>query len=132
MNRAGRLLNARLAGLIAELGHTDTLVIADAGLPIPPGVERIDLALVPSVPGFVETLEVVTAELAVESAVIAQEMASRSPELHQRTLDALGDLPVRTVPHEELKQRSASARAVVRTGECTPYANVILVAGVTF
>lgn len=132
MRKSGRLLNARLAGLLTELGHTETLVVADAGLPIPPGVERIDLALVPSVPAFVVALEAVMTELQVESAVIAEEMAARSPELHHETLRLLGDLLVTAVPHEEFKRMCASARAVVRTGEFTPYANVILVAGVTF
>jgi D-ribose pyranase len=118
--------------VLAELGHTDTLVVADAGLPIPPGVERIDLALVQSVPGFLHTLEVILAELAVESAVIAEEMAERSPDVHRHTLRLLEPRSVHIVSHEELKRRTAAARAVVRTGECTPYANVLLVAGVTF
>ncbi len=69
------MLHARLLMVLAELGHTETLVIADAGLPIPSVVERIDLALVPSVPGFVETLRAVLGELAIESAVVAEEMA---------------------------------------------------------
>lgn len=132
MRKSGRLLNARLAGLLTELGHTETLVIADAGLPIPPGVERIDLALVPSVPGFIETLKAVQVEFAMEAAVIAEEMATRAPELHEKTLGLLGDLPLTAVPHEQFKRMCASARAIVRTGEFTPYANVILVAGVTF
>jgi D-ribose pyranase len=112
-----------------ELGHTDTLIVADAGLPIPPGVERVDLALIPSVPGFLQTLEAILDELAVESAVLAEEM---STELRRETCRLLGDRPVRVVRHEELRRLSASARAVVRTGECTPFANVLLVAGVTF
>jgi D-ribose pyranase len=114
------------------MGHTDMLVIADAGLPIPPGVERIDLALVASVPGFLETLKPVVQELTVESAIMAEETARRSPELDREIRRVLGELPLRTISHEDFKRLSASARAVVRTGECTPYANVILVAGVTF
>ena len=130
--RTSGLLHARLSAVLTELGHTDVLVVADAGLPVPPGVERIDLALVPGVPGFLQTLDAILRELAVDSAVIAEEMVERSPEVHRETLRLLGERPVRMVTHEELKRRSASARAVVRTGECTPYANVLLVAGVTF
>ncbi len=126
------MLHARLLTVLAELGHTETLVIADAGLPIPPVVERIDLALVPSVPGFVETLRAVLGELAIESAVVAEEMATRSPDLYSQTVQLLDGRQVRTIPHEELKRLTASARAVVRTGETTPFANVVLVAGVTF
>lgn len=132
MRTTGRLLHGRLAGLLAELGHTDLLVVADAGLPIPPGVERIDLALVASVPSFLQTLEAVLEELAVESAVLAREMADAAPDLHRQTCHLLEPRPVRLASHDELKALSASARAIVRTGECTPYANVVLVAGVTF
>ena len=127
--RTSCLLHARLAGLLNELGHADTLVIADAGLPIPPGVERIDLALVASVPGYLQTLQAILGELAVESAILAEEM---SPVLRRDTCRLLGDRPVRVVGHEEFKRLTTSARAVVRTGECTPYANVLLVAGVSF
>jgi D-ribose pyranase len=131
MRKSG-VLHARLAAVLTELGHTDLLVVADAGLPIPPGVERIDLALVPSVPGFVETLRAVLAELAVESAIVADELVERSPGMFAQLKGLLGELPMQTVPHNDLKRLTAGARAVVRTGECTPYANVILVAGVTF
>ena len=111
------------------MGHNDTLVIADAGLPVPPGVERIDLALVAGVPSYLQTLQAILEELAVESAIFAEEM---SPSLRRETCRLLGDRSVHVVAHEELKRLSAAARAVVRTGECTPYANVLLVAGVTF
>jgi D-ribose pyranase len=130
--RKSGVLHARLAALLTELGHTDTLVVADAGLPVPPGVERIDLALVPSVPGVIDTLQAVLAELAVESAVVAEELVERSPAMSTALNRLLRDLPVRSVPHEEFKRLTASARAVVRTGECTPYANILLVAGVPF
>jgi D-ribose pyranase len=130
--RTSGLLNGRLAGLIAEMGHTDMLVVADAGLPIPPGVERIDLALVPSVPAFVQTLQPILAELVVESAIIAEETGQYSPHLAAELHRVLQDRPISVVTHDELKRLSASARAVVRTGECTPYANVVLIAGVSF
>jgi len=100
-----------LAAVLTELGHTDMLVMADAGLPIPPGVERIDLALVPSVPGFRQTLQAIVAELAVESAVIAEEMDHRSPALARETRGLLSKCAVRVVSHAELKRLTASARA---------------------
>lgn len=45
MKKTG-ILNARLMGLITALGHKDTFMIADAGMPIPKGVEIVDLVLV--------------------------------------------------------------------------------------
>ena len=130
--RKGELLNQPLTNVIAGLGHQDELVIADAGLPIPAQTERIDLALTANLPGFLETLRVVLSELEVESAVIAEEMASVSPQMHQDLLALLGDLPLEVVAHEGFKEMNAQARAVVRTGEFTPYANIILRAGVRF
>ena len=124
MKKSG-ILNARLAGLIAALGHGDALVIADAGLPIPRGVEVIDLAVVLGTPGFWPVLDAVLDEMVVESATVAEEAAALTSAFEER-------LPVKTVSHEELKRISCTARAVIRTGEATPYANIVLTAGVAF
>jgi D-ribose pyranase len=130
--KKGVLLNQPISAVIAGLGHTDKLVIADAGLPIPRKPERIDLALTKGMPGFLETLTVVLAEMEVETAVIADEMETASPELYAALRDILGDIPIETVTHLIFKEMTRSARAVVRTGEFTPYANIILIAGVVF
>lgn len=126
------ILNQPLSAVIAGLGHLDQLVVADAGLPIPVGPERIDLALKEGLPGFVETLKVILEEVQVESAVVAEEMVSTNPQVYKQLAYILGDIPIKTIPHVEFKQRTGEARAVVRTGEFTPYANVILIAGVVF
>jgi D-ribose pyranase len=126
------LLNYPLSSVIASLGHTDTIVIADAGLPIPVTAERIDLAVKEGLPLFLEVLKATLDEMQVESAIIASEMAQVSPELHKALADMLGDIPVTQVAHAAFKAQTAFAKAVVRTGEFTPYANVILVAGVIF
>lgn len=124
------LLHAELSRILTAMGHTDLIVVADAGLPVPAGVPCIDLAVVPGVPGFFDVLRPVLAELKVEEATVAAELSPLAKEL----IDDLAgnEFPVRTVSHEEFKQLSARAKAVVRTGECTPYHNIILSAGVTF
>ncbi|GBD09394.1 D-ribose pyranase [Candidatus Thermoflexus japonica] len=126
------LLNAPLSQVVAQMGHGDLLVIADAGLPIPPAVQRIDLAVRPGLPSFLDVLDAVLEELHVEKAVVAVEMRDRSPTLYSAFRERLASIPLEHVPHETFKAMTASARAVVRTGECTPYANVILVSGVIF
>ncbi len=131
MKKTG-LLNLPISNAIASLGHTDKLVVADAGLPIPNSTERIDLAVSKGVPAFLDVLKAVLAEMQVEQAIIADEVAAKSPEFHKCLLEALGTIPVKTVPHETFKTMTSDARAVVRTGEFTPYANVILVSGVVF
>lgn len=137
MKRNG-LLNAPLNSAIAHLGHTDTLVIGDAGLPVPDGPQRIDLALRPGLPGFFDVLESVAGEMVIERATIAGELAdaaflTRLRQALDRFAAAQGrPIALERVPHDALKQASARARAIVRTGEFTPYANIILHAGVCF
>ena len=131
--KRSHLLHAELSQVIAALGHGDMLVIGDAGLPIPHGPRRIDLALTRGVPTLAEVLRAVLSEMQVERALVAREALAPLAE---------GQLPAwcegqlqrapETVSHEELKQLSARAKAVVRTGEFTPYANIVLCAGVVF
>lgn len=125
-------LNQPLSEVIAGLGHMDTLIIADAGLPIPVGTQRIDLALTQGVPGFLATLRVILEEVQVERAIIAEEMIDASSTIYEQLQNLLPETPIETISHTELKQRTSSARAVVRTGEFSPYANIILVSGVVF
>jgi D-ribose pyranase len=127
------LINQPLSNVIAGLGHLDTLVIADAGLPIPPSTQRIDLAVTRGIPSFLDVLQAVLTELKVQSVIIADELKENSPLMYRQLLDIFGEgVPIESVPHEQFKQYTRTARAVVRTGEFTPYANVILVAGVVF
>jgi D-ribose pyranase len=126
------LLQSDLSYIIATLGHLDTLVIADAGLPIPGETMRIDLALTKGVPGAAQTLKVVLDEMKVEKMILAEEVKDRNPKFLAEVRELLPGVPVEFVTHSELKTRTAQARAVVRTGEFSPYANVILVSGVVF
>ncbi|WP_107850476.1 D-ribose pyranase [Oceanimonas marisflavi] len=134
------LLNSHLSTLVARLGHTDEITLGDAGLPVPAGVERIDLAVSPGLPGLEGTLGALLSELQLEAVVLAEEIKTVSPDLHQRLLDQIaaaahaqgGDIAVSYISHAEFKRRNGHSRAVVRTGECTPYANLILCAGVPF
>jgi len=129
------LLHAELSHVIAQLGHGDMLVIGDAGLPVPDGPRRIDLALTPGIPRVEDVLRAVLSEMEVESAVIAQEALDRQggalPDWCAGQLAERGTVPT-AVSHDALKALSARAKAVVRTGECTPYANIVLVSGVAF
>lgn len=126
------ILNPQLSRVIAELGHTDALVIADAGLPIPVGIERIDLALTGGIPSFMDVLSAILGEMQVERAVIASEMQTSSPQLYAQIDATINGCPIGEVPHVEFKLLTARARAIVRTGEFTPYANIILYSGVVF
>lgn len=129
MKKAG-ILNRHLAGALAELGHGDGVLVCDAGMPIPDGPRVVDLAFRAGVPAFAEVLEGLLAELVVEGATAATEVRAANQEA-ARLLD--GHFPsLELVSHERLKELSAGARLIVRTGEARPYANVLLRCGVFF
>lgn len=131
MKKTG-IINQPISSVVSGLGHTDRLIVADAGLPIPDDVTRIDLALKEGVPSFLETLEVILSEMQVESAIIASEIKDKNSELEKGMLELLGDISIEYVPHEKLKTETKMAKAIIRTGEYSPYANVILISGVVF
>jgi len=123
------IINAPIASVIAHLEHSDMLTVADAGLPTPETTQRIDLALKPGTPGFLETLEVVLSEMYVEKAYVSEDILTISPHIYTGIQTLLGNLPIEALPHSEFKKLSGSTKAIIRTGEFTPFANVILVAG---
>ena len=126
------VLQHDLAETIAQMGHGDLLVIGDAGLPVPPQVRCIDLAVRCGMPPMLDVTVAVADELQVEEVTIATEHLERDQELPTALRSLFPQAQHRQVPHAELKRLSAGARAIVRTGECTPYCNVILRSGVTF
>ncbi len=126
------LINSEISAVVARMGHTDSLAIGDCGLPIPDGVKRIDLALVRNQPRFLDTLQAVLAELCVERAVVAAELMEGTPELVKEIRALLPEATIDAVPHDQFKKLTENTKAVIRTGECTPYANIILCSGVKF
>lgn len=127
-----RILNAALIAEIAAIGHTEYLVVADAGLPIPRGIKVIDLSLVRGIPAFYQVLAAIDEEMVSEAYIVAQEMPNKNPVLYEATKKRLAGREEKQVSHEEFKRLTQQAKAVVRTGETTSFANVILVAGVNF
>ena len=138
--KKGTLLNSEISSLVSRLGHTDSVVVGDAGLPIPAGLQRIDLALTQGIPSFMQVVKSVTEEMQVESAIIAEEIKTHNPQLHSELLALLdllqqhqgNTLSIQYVTHQQFKQQTQRSQAVIRSGECSPYANIILCAGVTF
>lgn len=132
MKKTG-ILNRELSLVIASMGHTDLLVVADAGLPIPLDVPCIDLAVVPGLPPILDVVRAIAGDLKVERVVLAEEARERGRAgLADAMIGEFSGVVVDWLPHEEFKQLTTTARAVIRTGECSPYANIILQSGVTF
>ncbi|MBQ2923639.1 MAG: D-ribose pyranase [Lachnospiraceae bacterium] len=133
MKKAG-ILNSDISRVLSYLGHTDTICIGDCGLPIPDEVERIDLALCFGEPTFMRTLEMIAGDMKIEKIVLAEEIKVQNKEVLSqiKALFAEQNVEVEYVPHTELKAQTKQCKAVIRTGETTPYANVILQAGCIF
>ena len=126
------VLNSEIAAVLASLGHTDTIVIADCGLPIPDGVKRIDLAVEIGKPSFLDVLQVVADDMAIEKVTLAEEVINNNAEVNKEIELKLIEPAFEYVSHEQFKEHTKKAKAIIRTGEATPYANVILHAGVIF
>lgn len=126
------LLNSEIVTVISKMGHTDMLAIGDCGLPIPNETKRIDLALIKNLPTFVDTLKSVLMELQIEEVIIAEETKNISPQLMEDIVKEIGEVKITFISHEDLKETLKECKAVIRTGEQTPYANIILKSGVVF
>ena len=133
MKKAG-ILNSDISRVLSYMGHTDLICVGDCGLPIPDEVERIDLALKFGVPSFMETLEVVVNDMKVEKIVLAEEIKTQNPKVlgEIEALFAGQNIEIEYISHVELKALTRDCKAVIRTGETTPYANIILQAGCIF
>lgn len=126
------IMNVQLAGYIAGLGHKDTFMIGDGGMPIPAGVPIVDLALCGGVPTFIQTMDAILEETEVEYYTLAEEIVEKNPALLEYIQTKLSGVESEMIPHTELKEMSKTIKFAVRTGEFTPYPNIILRAGVAF
>lgn len=133
MKRNG-VLNSGLSRIIASMGHTDKLVICDSGLPIPKNSDVVDLALTKNIPRFMDTLKVILEELEVEEAIVTNELVNGNGKYFKEISSLLNGTKIKKVNHEKFKEitRNGGNVTFVRTGEATPYANIILISGVTF
>ena len=134
--KKSRLLNSELSYEIAKIGHTAHITLCDAGLPIPQSVKRIDLAIEAGLPGFINVLDPVLSEMQVEEIILAEEIKEKNMPMYEAIMKSFKEAGMNPkvvfVPHEEFKKITHNSEAIVRTGECSPYANVILKSGVVF
>ena len=138
------ILNSHISKVLSDLGHTDFIVVADAGLPVPEGVTKIDLALKLGVPSFQDVVDVIAADMVIEKVTLAEEIQQKNEQALQyitRTFAgeqsenpqiAAQSPVIEFCSHEQFKELTRHAKAIIRTGEVKPYANCILQAGVYF
>ena len=131
MKKVG-ILNSKISRVVADMGHMDWLGIGDAGTPVPEGTEKIDLAVRAGLPAFIDVVTEVLKELKVQKIYLAEEIKKKNPEQLKKITELLPNVEVEFIPHSELKKRLENSKAFIRTGEETPYSNVILESGVIF
>lgn len=132
------ILNSDIARVLSYMGHTDRLCIGDCGLPVPEGTERIDLALRFGQPSFLETLQEVAGDMRIEKVILAEEIKKENPQQLKAITDFFSQVEtgfgpeIEYVSHVKLKELTGGCKAVIRTGETTPYSNIILQSGCIF
>jgi simple sugar transport system permease protein/D-ribose pyranase len=130
MKRTG-ILNAPLSGALATLGHTDLILVVDAGFPIPRDANRIDLAIAENLPDLRTVLALIARELVVEGVVRADDVPSNNPRLDEWLKTTFEGAEFTTRSHAEvLGELAQQAKVIVRTGAFEPWGNVGLVCGV--
>jgi D-ribose pyranase len=127
--KRGGILHPGLNRILSETGHTDLLTICDRGFPVPSGPERLDLALVDDLPTVVDVFSAIYAEFVIDCVIVTEEMAEASPERYEALQAVFQGLRFRVVTHARFKEICPESRAVIRTGDTTPYANLMIVSG---
>ena len=130
--KKSKVINSDISRVIAQMGHFDQLSIGDAGMPVPMTTEKIDLAVDNGIPSFMDVLNNVLEELEVQRIYLAEEIKTENPDMLKKIQDRLPETPVTFIPHSEMKVALHDSRAFIRTGEMTPYANILLESGVVF
>lgn len=126
------VLNSDISRVLSYMGHTDKICIGDCGIPIPEETERIDLAVAFGIPSFIEVLKNVVLDMKIEKIYLAEEIKDNNPEILNAIIAMIPDVAVEFINHEDFKDMTRECKAVVRTGENSPYANIILQAGCIF
>lgn len=131
MKKTG-IFNSKISAFIASLGHKDIITVVDMGYPIPKDIEFVDIVLDKGKPGFLETIEVLLKELAVEKVVIAEELEHNNINNYVGIVKLFQGIEVEKMSHELFKEKAKMSKYFIRTGECTFFSNIMLISGVIF
>jgi D-ribose pyranase len=121
------ILNPQINSLLSRIRHTNTIVIADRGFPFWPGIETIDISVVDDIPRVPDVLRALLSNWTCGRVWMAKEFQERnSPEALAMLTGLTGSIPIEWEPHAALKTRVPSAIGLIRTGDTSQYANMIL------
>ena len=118
--RPGRILHPELAKALATCGHTDIILVTDAGFPIPKDAGQADL---------LDILRMLRKEIFVEEVAFAPEVKTHHPALYkdlQEIYTGSGAV-FKGIPHEELVAEIApKAKVIIRSGSLNAWGNIAL------
>jgi D-ribose pyranase len=124
------ILNPQINSLLARVRHTNLLVIADRGFPFWPMIETLDISLVDGIPTVLQVFQAIRPNFEIGEIIMAQEfIQANPPKVCQTFTSAIAPLPLLYQDHTELKKLVPGAIGLIRTGDTTQYANMILVSG---
>lgn len=119
------ILNSEISKRLSDLGHTDLIAVGDCGLPIDSD-KKIDLVLKLGEPKFIDVLEVLLEDFGCEHYILASEIKEKNPDQEAAIKDLLEGVSNEYISHEDFKKKLDDVKFVIRTGENTPYSNIIL------
>ena len=124
------ILNPAINSLLSRIRHTNTLVISDRGFPFWPHIETVDISLIDDIPRVLDVLQALTRNFVIAQAFMAEEFLSvNQPATKDAFTEALNGTPILYEPHVVFKRRVPQAIGLIRTGDTTQYANLILESG---
>jgi D-ribose pyranase len=124
------ILNPRILSLLARVRHTNALVISDRGFPFWPQIETVDISIVDDLPTVLQVLAAIRGNFHATQAYMAREFQKNNSAATRATFaKGLAGVPTKFEPHVQFKKRVPNAIGLIRTGDTTQYANMILISG---
>lgn len=125
MKRNG-IINSEISKVLSYMRHTDLICISDLGLPCPNNIKTIDLSIKLGSPSFIDVLSEIIKDIKIERIILAEEIKNNNEEVYNKILSMFENISIEYVSHNNFKQKTSDCKAIIRTGEATPYANIIL------
>lgn len=123
------ILNPELSHLVASCGHTDYIVLADKGYPVPNELDRINLGFLDDHPTILEVLKALSLEMEFDRIILTNELVEVSPDRFKVLKKMFPNLKIEQVDHTEFKELTIGAYGAIKTGDTCPYANLMVVSG---
>ena len=124
------ILNPDILSLIARVRHTNTLVIADWAFPYWPEIETVDISLTHGVPTVLQVLELLKPNFKIGRVVQASEFLSHNTvetvNAFNKSFAEIPNVVIERPAHIDFKKLVPNAIGLIRTGDATPYGNILL------